>query len=207
VATYLRPPSSLPLFLVAGHGFRDDDPFATRPRGSGHHRKRRVRTASTRFYGVSWLLTGDQAAAADSWGENSLLVWTRRFIAQVQTEEGLRYWDAAWIEEPSWTPLSTPGGVIWRVEGGLEVFGEWTDEPPETGEIAAENTLELEAEGDVLARSSLLAENTLELDLSSSLRAENTLELEVLNPFFLLLDDGTDPFYLLIDDDSRLRIS
>ncbi len=207
MSTFLRPPSSLPLFLVAGHGYRDDDLYSTRPRGTGHHRKRRLRTGSTRAYSVSWQLTGEQAATLELWGENSLLVWTRRFIAQVQTEEGLRYWEAAWLDEPVWTPMSSPDGVIWRAEGAIEVFGDPTEEPPETGEIAAENSLVLEAVATVVGRNSLFAENSLVLDTATSLRAENTLELDAPLPVFLLIDDESDPFYLLLDDAGhRLRI-
>lgn len=204
MATYLRPPAILPLFKADGHAFQDDDLYATRPRHTGHHRKRRVWTDGPRTVDVSWILEQDQMAALDSWAMDSLQNYSKRFIATVKTEEGIRYWEAAWVEPFVSDPMPTPRGVMWAVEGSIVTFGSPTVEPPETGELAAENVLALEGEAVIFGPAALAAENTLALEAAQTLRAENTLALESFLPFFLLTDAES---YLLIDGaGNRLRI-
>lgn len=163
-----------------------------------------MRTGASRTISVSWLLTAEQMEALDVWAENSLEAYSNRFIATVKTEEGIRYWEAAWVDTFVDDPMPTPRGKMWSVEGAIVTFGDPTLEPPETGDLLAENSLALEVTATIQGRAALAAENSLALERAQSLRAENSLELESFLPFFLLID--TDSYLLIDDAGHRLRL-
>lgn len=203
MATYLRPPSSLPEFLVEGHGFQADSLFANVRASTGHQRKRRRwTTPAPRTFPVSWTLTEAQMAALDAWFEDTLLAGERHFIARAATESGLRYWEAVWVAPYTSEPINIPGGLVWRVVGAITTFGESSPTPPFSGELAVTYGLPLEAEAAVQASAALSVTYGLPLTTPLPLSATYGLDLGTFEPFYLLIGDG---FRLLLDDTSNAQ--
>lgn len=115
-------PAGIGPFLAAGHAIDGKSPFADVPRGTGHARKRRVRTAPERIVSVSLLCEAADAATFDYWFETTIRVGVTAFTAPVADEEsaGLRYWRAVWETQPTYTPLNLGR---WMISGTLLLTG------------------------------------------------------------------------------------
>jgi hypothetical protein len=190
VTTYIRVPSAVPCLLAAGHGFVDDPIFASVVTRTGHRRKRRLYTRAQRTYRVSRHLSGAAALAFHGWFENTLRAGERSFIERVKTEEGIRFYEAFWLEPPSFEGIPTPRGTEWHLTGDLLVSGDPMETAPATGALSAAYGLALEAEGTIIGVALLVAAYSLALERVLGLEAAYSLEL--IGPENLQREDGSD---------------
>lgn len=184
-------PDGLPLFLANGHQLDRFDVFGTVERGTGHTRRRRLKTSAPRTVQVSWELSQAQMTVLDAWFENTLRAGERHFVAEVGYEGGGRlFYDACWIAPYSAEPRASPQAVRWRVVGSLWLLGAGVVDRPLSGTLLAEYGLALTAAGVVVGETLLAAEYGLALTLLQSLSAEYGLALLVLERSFELREDG-----------------
>jgi hypothetical protein len=192
-------PSGLDPFLAAGLGVDHEDIYATDARGSGHHRKRRLYTTAPRRVTVGRILDPADAAAYHAWFEQTIVVGETHFVAWISNQgPGQLYYDACWLEPPQWTPLATPQGIHWRLEGALLLTGTGVEARPDDGVLEVEYEAALTGEADIVAPILLAVEYSAALASALLLAVEYEAALESSEPVV--------PSYLLIDADSKLSI-
>lgn len=198
----LQAPSGLPLFLLAGHGISPDSLHDDIDVLQGEGRKRKVQTYAPRVVQVSWFLSEEQAAIADAWFENSLVVLHEPFTARIAplgTDSGI-YWAAQWIEPPTWEALHLGR---WRVTGQLLLTGEGSDTAPGPVELAIEYEFALNGSAVVLVPADLAIEYEFALQSITPIEIEYEFALEVDVPSFELRED--DGFELREDGGKERR--
>jgi hypothetical protein len=128
-------PSGTPVFLAAGHNFKERGLYETVEFGTGHSRTRPVRTALQRITSVQWDLSESLAAAVDDWLEDTLKAGSLEFAALVASEDGpgMLWWRARWLEMPTWEILHKG---YKRLSGRLFLVGEGSIEGPDTSTMA-----------------------------------------------------------------------
>jgi len=173
------PPSSLPLFLGAGHGISLGSEYAGVARGRGHGRKRHKSTGAPRIVSVAWRLTQAQMTDLDFWFEKSLNVGVEAFTAEVANQgPGRLFWKANWVRPYRSVPQPTPQGILWTVTGNILLSGEGEASRPTTGEMAAEIMVALLGSATlVLPDTPLAAEIVVALEAITPLAAEITVAL------------------------------
>lgn len=135
-------PAGVPPFRATGHALQRGGVHANLPRGTGHARKRPIRTAASNLISVSARVGADAAQALENWYENTLHAGALPFSARVfglDTPDPV-WWSATWEVPPQWD--EAPGG-FWIVSGQLRVTGEASPTGPTSTSAAAEFTTAL----------------------------------------------------------------
>lgn len=122
-------PAGTPAFLVAGHAQQSHALHGNVGMGTGHARKRRLRTAAPRIVTVAWDLSAAQMLAVDQWYETALQVGARPFAAAVKDlgADALMWWTARWLAPYQAEPDETG---YWRATGQLLLTGEGSSVGP-----------------------------------------------------------------------------
>lgn len=191
----LRPPTSVPCFLLAGHGATPNTIYADVTMRTGSPRRRRTCTTAPRVVTVAWVLEADAMAAVDAWFEDVLLAGEREFSARVKAiGPGLLWWTARWIEPYSAEALHLGR---WRVTGQLLLTGEGQVEDPYSPDLAVEFGAALRGTAVLIVVPLLAVEFGVEVVRSLALRVE--FGAAVLAPIYLRAEFGTAvlaPIYL-----------
>lgn len=138
-------PSSMPVFQLADHNAQWQSPFVNFEMGTGHRRKRRVRTVMPQIYSVSALFTRQQMTDFHRWHRDTLRNGERKFAARVKEQgDGLLWYESAWVGMYQAVPLN---GGYWRVSGDLLVTGDGQVEPPGAASFSSHVSVRLRARG------------------------------------------------------------
>lgn len=144
------PPSSVPLFLIAGHETAYQSPFAMVAMGTGSPRKRRLVTRRPHLQAASLILEPGAAADFHAWHRDALRSGERSFAVQVKWQGiGLVYYEAQFASMYNATPLHLGR---WQVDMQLRLIGDAVGAPPDLGSFGgiAGLVLDGQAQGTVL---------------------------------------------------------
>lgn len=186
-------PAGTPTFLSAGHAHARRTVGSNVQRGTGHSRKRRMRTTAPQTVDVSWFLNDVQAQAVYSWFESTLVVISKPFSARIASlgSNTLSWWSASWVAPPTWTSL---GLNAWLVSGQLLLTGDASFDPPESTSARAEFRAALIGAADAVIDSNASVEFEAALTVSSLASVEFSAPLAAVIQSWELREDGGTEF-------------
>lgn len=138
-------PSSLPAFLLAGHDFQYQSPFAQIDFCTGESRKRRLVTRRPTVVNVSLFLEDQQAGDFQRFYRDSLRNGERQFAARVlQQGAGTVWYTAQFVTPYGATALHLKR---WRIDAQLRLIGDAVEDAPTIGDFSARAGMEVVATG------------------------------------------------------------
>jgi len=154
-------PSSLPAFLIAGHDFQYQSPFANIDMGTGESRRRRVVTRRPHIASCSLLLEQSQAADFQLFYRDGLKNGERSFAARVaQQGFGTVWYTAQFVAPYNATALHLRR---WRIDTQLRLIGEASETGPTLGAFAASSGMEVVGTGELLLVLNVSASSGMEV--------------------------------------------
>src|SRR4051794_1500248 len=124
-------PIGVPPYRANGHARARGNAHADVPMGTGHGRKRPIRTARPRFADVTARLSAAAAVLHEAWYEDTLKAGTLPFAAELFGfgTSSTEWWSATWDKPPKYTPAA---GGFHILTGRLRLTGE----PSLTGPVS-----------------------------------------------------------------------
>lgn len=193
-------PAGVPPYRSDGHTRKRGGVHANSAMGTGHMRKRPMRTARPTIVTVTARMSAAAMALHDAWFEHTLKVGTEAFTAPLfgwGTSE-VEYWSATWLKPYK----AEPRKGFWIVSGQLRLTGEPSLTLPEPTSAAVEFGLSLTA----TATSSSIAEAEVEFGAALHTVQLGAVEFEaallVVIPSYF---DREDTGYIEREDGSKLQ--